>query len=127
MDIGDVIRSAKVDVNDHTFIIISDPGADPDEVVIVNFTSYDAFYKDPSCQLGKDDHPWLKHDTCISYRDAKVVTDAELEEAKKLNLLIVLDPASDELLGKILAGAELTEELPGKCRRVLERQGLIAT
>jgi hypothetical protein len=31
------------------------------------------------------------------------------------------------VLAKVLEGAERTDELPGKCRRILERQGLIAS
>jgi len=61
----------------------------------------------------------------ISYRDAKCVPEADLDAAIAASLIHVLEPASDELLDKILEGAAATDEIPGKAYRLLQQQGLV--
>ncbi len=129
MDIGDAFLSVDPDIDDHLQIVISDPGRDPTSIVIVSLTSYSKFeheiYKDKSCLLNPGDHPWINHPTCVSYRDGRVVSE-EILDAASNNGLVTTEPAiSDEILDRILQGAEQTEELPNKCRAILARQGLI--
>lgn len=126
MEIGDVFKLTDRKVNEHVFVVISHPQSNYHEVVLVNFTSYDESRKDSSCVLGPGDHSWIRKTTCISYRDARVASESQLDSLVTTGQLVPLDPASDSLLGKILSGAERTDELPGKCRRVLEQQGLIS-
>lgn len=127
MEIGDVFLPADLRINDHPRVVISHPQTDPEAVVLVNFTGFDDLYKDDSCILEVGDYAWLTKRTCISYRDAKLAKETDLDALVRRELLRVMPPVSDAVLAKILEGAERTEELPGKCRRVLERQGLIGS
>lgn len=127
--IGDAFLSRDRRINDHLHVVISDPRIDPAQVVIVSVTSYDKFsheiYKDGSCVLDSHDHPWIRHRTCISYRDGRVVPESVLDAAVANGSLVMEEPVSSDVLARILEGAEQTEELPNKCRTVLAGQGLI--
>jgi hypothetical protein len=124
VDIGDAFLLIDDRIDEHLWIVISLPGDNPDAVVIVSLTTRQD-WKDQSCILGPADHPWIKHETCVSYRDARCVAEIKLDELIAKAQLRMLATASDELLGKILAGAELTEDLPLKCSAVLIKQNLI--
>ena len=129
MKIGDAFLSHDRRIDDHLHIVISDPGLNPGQVVLVQLTSYDKFvheiYKDSSCILRPGDHPWIRHETCVSYRDGRVVSEKILDEAAAAGHLEMVQPVSNSLLERILQGAEQTDELPNKCRAILEEQGLI--
>ena len=125
MDIGDAFLLADARIEEHLWIVISLPGSDPETVVIVSLTTL-GDWKDQSCVLRPADHPWIKHETCVSYRDAKCVPESKLDELLKSNQLKPLAAASDELIGKILEGAERTDELPLRCVDVLAKQNLIS-
>ena len=125
MEIGDVYLPSNKAIDDHPRIVISDPELNTDKVVLVNFTGFDGEYRDHSCVLEIGEHSWLKKRTCISYKDASVVKRADVDKLIKSGGLKLLDPVSDEVLRKILAGAEATDDLPNKCRRILSDQSLI--
>jgi len=129
MEIGDTFIARDPRVDDHLQIVISDPAQDPARVVLVSLTSYDQFahemYKDASCLLYPADHPWIEHATCVSYRDGRVVSDEHLDDAVAKGLLEKLEPVRDDVLKRIFEGAERTDELPNKCRQILEEEGFI--
>ncbi|NQU21001.1 MAG: hypothetical protein HQ567_06925 [Candidatus Nealsonbacteria bacterium] len=129
MDIGDAFLSVDRTIDDHLQIVISDPSRDPASVVIVGLTSYDKFeheiYKDNSCLLDPDDHPWIIHQTCVAYRDGRVVSEDALNAARNNGSVTMEASVDKEVLGRILQGAEQTDELPNKCRAILSQQGLI--
>ena len=104
--------------------MISLPGDDPVNVVIVSLTTLTET-KDASCKLGPGDHPWIQHATCVSFRDAKCISEAKLDELVASGQLKQMAAASDTLITKILEGAEQTDELPIKCADVLAKQNLI--
>jgi len=66
--IGDTFLLVNARINEHCFVMISDPRKHPDRIVTVNFTSYDG-KKDQSCIVERDEHPFVKHRTCIYYRN----------------------------------------------------------
>jgi hypothetical protein len=71
MDIGDAFLLIDKSIDEHLWVVISKPGDNPDEVVIVNLTSHDSPDKDASCILDAGDHPWIRHRTCVRYMDAR--------------------------------------------------------
>lgn len=125
VEIGDALLLEDKSIDPHLWIVISDPAIDPDQVVIVNLTSHDDPSKDTSCVLQAGDHPWVTDATCVRYKDARIVPEAQLDELIKNKRLRPQEPVSDEMLTKIFRGAELTELLPLKCRKILQSQGLI--
>ena len=125
MEIGDafVLRNPKIE-RGHLWIVISKPQDDPLNIVIVNLTS-EAECKDFSCTLGTEDHPWIKYSTLVSYRDAKCVPVSTLDALITSGDLISKESATNDLIGKLLRGAEVTGRLPIKCQKVLIAQDLI--
>ena len=127
MNIGDTFLPAKV--NDHLHVVISDPAANAEEVVVVSLTSYVTFgekcRKDGSCLLDRGDHPWIDHTTCVSYRDGRIVAESQLNALLADGQITLREPITNSVLTRILEGAEKTDELPNKCKVVLEQQGLI--
>ena len=71
------------------------------------------------------EHPWLRKKTCISYKDASVVKQANVDKLLQNGSLKMLDPVSDAVFKKILEGADVSDDLPNKCRRILSDQSLI--
>ncbi len=125
MEIGEVYLPVNTAIDDHPRVVISDPELNPKQVVLVNFTGFDGEYRDHSCVLEVGEYDWLTKKTCISYKDASVVSESEFDELCNRGLLRKLLSVDDSVLGKILKGAEATDELPNKCRRVLASQNLI--
>jgi hypothetical protein len=106
----------------HLWAVISDTEQAPDQVVIVNLTSY-RDDKDQSCILDIDDHPFITRKTLISYRDAKLQETADL--AKLSHNFTQRDPLSVATLDKIREGAKKSRFLPERVRNFLDSQGLI--
>lgn len=125
MNIGDTMLLQDSSIDEHLWVVISDPHADPERVVVVNLTSHDGPEKDDSCVLDVGDHPWITHKTSVRYRDARIATNASLDGLVASGALKSLADATDDLLRKIHTGAEKTLHLPSKCSDVLVKQGLI--
>lgn len=124
MEIGDTFLLARKNIDEHFWIVISHPQYNPECVIIVNLTSWHAI-KDQSCILDPQDHDWIRHRTCISYQDAKCVSESKLDQLIAAGELRPHTSASPALLGKILQGAFLTDAMPNKCKQVLIEQDLI--
>jgi len=119
---GDTFIPAKLD--SHLWIILSDPTRDPENVVIVNFTTH-TIDEEQHCILRKSDHPFVKHKTAVRYRDAKKVSIEQLEVLVTKNLLKPQSPLSGALLKRVREGASKSEFLPEGCRQILDDQSLI--
>jgi hypothetical protein len=79
VEIGDAFLLENRTIDPHLWIVISDPSADSVNVVIVNLTSHDDPSKDASCFLQPGEHPWITHETCVRYKDARVVAESQLD------------------------------------------------
>jgi hypothetical protein len=86
------------------WILISDPTVDPDQVLIVNFTSVDD-RKEKVCLLHPGDHPWIRHETCVNYADAVVTTVSKLLAAKDGGAIILQELLSAAVLQRIREAA----------------------
>jgi hypothetical protein len=122
--IGDTFL--RTDSDKHLWIVLSDPEKDPDNVLLVNMTSW-TFTKESACILNRGDHPWIKHKTCINYDDydTVVTTLADLQNAKDAGAVIVQKPLSKAVLRRVLEGAAASERLSLEKAEILENQGLI--
>ena len=129
MEIGDAFLLRDHRIDDLLHIVISAPSLDAHKIVTVSLTSYDRVehetHKDGSCILDSSDHPWITHKSSISYRDGKVADEELLDSLIAKGSLIPQQPVSDDVLTRILEGAERTDELPNKCCVVLVNQRLI--
>jgi len=114
-----------VDVADHhLWVIISDPVIDDQNVLFVNFTSWDS-YEDQTVILDVWDHPFIKHRTCVAYSRARVSADVALQRLATANRLALHDPASDDLLKKLRDGAVASNRTKNEHLQLLVNQGIV--
>ena len=108
----------------HLNVVCSDPAADASKVLLVSITTFRP-KEDESCILVKGDHPFIKHNSCMRYKDARVASVAQIRALLDGGLLTRREPVSVELLARIRDGAGDSDFLPEEYRRLLQSQGLI--
>ena len=111
-------------VNDHLFVVISDPTKTPDQVLLVSVTTY-RDYKEDTCLLNANEHPWIHHLSCIAYDRARFRSNAELDQVRDAGLLRMYPPFSDLLLRRIWAGAAESTKLEDQYADLLIEQGFL--
>jgi len=108
----------------HLNVVCSDPVADPSKVLLVSITTFRP-KEDESCILVKGDHPFIKHKSCMRYKDARVASVAQIRTLLNGGQMTRREPVSVELLARIRDGAAKSDFLPEEYRRLLQSQGLI--
>ena len=108
----------------HLWAVISDTRQSVAEIVIVNFTTWRIGHDD-SCLLNPGDHPFLQHQTSVSYRDARIVTLAQLEDLENRGLITPKENLSPDILAKIREEARISPFAKLKIREILGKQNLI--
>jgi hypothetical protein len=71
------------------------------------------------------DHPWVAHQTCVNYQDAKVISLKTLYELKDKGYLKLQDPLAPAVLRRVLEGAALSARMSMGHAAILSDQGLI--
>lgn len=112
------------DVDDHLWFVASDVARDSERIVVANFTSKRA-NSDLSCELGRDDHPWIRHETVVAYGRSRILSLSDLVAATQSGFLEKRTPLPTLTLDKVMLGFSISEETPIKCLKVLISQGLI--
>jgi hypothetical protein len=111
-------------VADHLCAVISDPLKDPQRVVLVSFTTFET-WKDDTCCIEPDEHPFVRHLTSISYSfPAKTFSLEYLMQRISDGHVRTHEPLSPKLLAKVLVGANETEDIPMGHWNILDEQGL---
>lgn len=123
--LGDVFWLTSEDSGlEHLYVVASDPGKNPQEVVLVSFTTRDIGV-DESCIVYEGDHPRVTHESCVDYRRAKILSEAQIDRAVTSGQVRSVEPVSEEMLQAIWRGASETRFLPSRCDRILRQQELI--
>ena len=118
------INKSQPNLPEHLWMIISYVKQPLNEVVIVNFTTFDN-KKDSSCVLDKGEHPFVKHRTSVNYYEARIVSSEKLTQLESYGLITRKEDLDDEVLAKILEGAATSPFLKLGIRKFLEDQNLI--
>jgi hypothetical protein len=87
----------------HLFMVIAVVPAS-ELLCVVNFTTHRPPC-DESCLVQPGEHPFVTRLTVVSYRNALIKTNADLERARVAALLQMKDPLSAALLTKVRQGA----------------------
>jgi hypothetical protein len=113
-------------VDDHLWVLLSDPNQFPDEVVIASFTTEER-YAEKTCVIESNEPPGgLTHRSCVAFEFAKVVTLKQLFGFKDTGLLqIQRDLISPTLLQKIFASVPNSTGIKDHVAETLEAQGYI--
>lgn len=111
-------------IDNHLWVVLSDADAFPQQIVLVSVTTHTP-EKDQACPIARGEHPWITHDSCVSYAHAKVVSLAFLLERKDKGSLILQDPISANLLERIRQQSGDSTTLPLAVADLLIEQGII--
>ena len=108
----------------HLWIVLSCPCENPGHVAIANITSWkDGKSLDSSCILKRGDHPFVKHKSHVSYRQACVTTVTNLKKGLHSAVLQSHRQVSEELLARVQAGALKSPFCQEGIKRLLRDQG----
>lgn len=122
---GDTFQAADPQREPHLWIILSAPEHYPqDPVLIVNLTSLRPG-SETTCLLTRGDHPFIRHKSCVNYRDSRLVDRRKLEDALERQLLLRRRRMSARLLRRIRAGAAASPHIPLANLQILRDQGLV--
>jgi hypothetical protein len=112
---------------DHLWMIISDPSIDAEQVVIVNLTTYrkGSVLKEIACLLHPDDHPYIRHESCVNYHDARVYPDKHLTSLLARDKITLNVPLAPEILKRVRDGASLSTKIDAKHLTILLDQGVL--
>jgi hypothetical protein len=124
MKAGDTFFLAGGAADRHLRVIISDPSIDPQRVLFVSMTSYDVS-KEDACLLDVADHPFVQHETCIAYADAREAPLESLIKLRDAGHLRLGEPVSSELLDRIRRGVSVSRRIKLKFLELMLDQGLL--
>lgn len=68
--------------------------------------------RDTSCVLKAGDHEFIKHDSVINYGDVLAPEISNLKEAINKELIEPNESIDDDLLGRIINGAKISNAFP---------------
>ncbi len=108
----------------HLWVILSEPKKNSEVVLLVSVTTLRT-HKDQSCVITRGEHPFITHDSCVFYEDARDASLTQLYALKDAGLLCMRESFSDGLLARVREGARITGELKLKYLQLLEDQNLI--
>ena len=117
MEAGDCFRFCDRD-EPHLWIVLSDPQQNSAQVLLVNLTTATRT-KDGTCILRVGDHPYVRHDSCVNYHDARVATDASLDSLLARDRIRLEDKLDTRVLRKIREGALLSPRCSYEHREIL--------
>jgi hypothetical protein len=119
---GETFRIKEVGSPHHHLYVIL--GSDPQRLIAVRLNSVTAL-TDQTVTLTVGDHPFVRHDTAVSYdamRDMDVSKLAELERLSADSAAPMFewgDPCSAELLGRLRCGAFRSERSTPRITKML--------
>jgi hypothetical protein len=118
---GDTFLLADKRLDDH---VLSDPERGAERVLLVSLTTT-APHKERACVVQAGEHSWVRHETCVAYNHAKLVTLKQLHDWKDAGHLRTQDPLTPALLERIRRGAADSVDLPLELAVLLSDQGLL--
>jgi hypothetical protein len=121
---GDTFLLVNQNLDDHLWVVLSEPPKDASRVLIVSLTTA-AQHKESVCLIHAGEHPWVTHETCVAYNYAKLVTLANLHGWKDAGHLKLQDPVSAALLKRIRERAADSVDLALEYAELLSDQELL--
>ncbi|MSU78846.1 MAG: hypothetical protein EXS16_12225 [Gemmataceae bacterium] len=99
MKAGDTFKISQpgTSLDSHLWVVISDPAINGEQILIVNVTTKRAD-SDLACVVNKGEHPFVHHETVVSYRGAKVVSATDIDTLIKAGAVWNHAPVSPTLL-----------------------------
>jgi len=125
MQAGDTFRFAEREIEEHLWVVISDPMLDvADPVIVVRLTTYRRG-RESACILQPGEHEFVEHATAVDYEWALDIPNAALEGFVGSGKAIRLKRLAPGVLDRIRRGIGDSNLMPEGCKAVLVKQGLI--
>ena len=112
------------EIDRHLWVVLSDPDKDPERVLLVSITTITPT-KDQACILPRGCHPWVTHDSCVAYGEARVCRMEDLTTLKNAGKLQPHDPLKPWLLQHIRESAADSTTMAEGDFDILLEQGLV--
>lgn len=105
----------------HLFIVLTDPTGAEREVLLVSISSAAAGRpSDPACLLYAGDHPFIRHDSFISYRSLRVEPEDRILRGLTNGELVAHDSLESALFARVCYGLETSRYVAPKFRTFYE-------
>lgn len=89
----------------HLFIILTNPSEDGAVVTVTISTVRDSVHDDDLfCMLNKGDHPFIRHQSYVDYKRARIEKASLLEYEHAQKIIRPLADMGDDVLGRICRG-----------------------
>lgn len=110
----------------HLFILLTDPVPNADtkisEVLLVNVSSIKEGYPyDSACRLYAGDHPFLRHDSYVNYRYARIDAVSALLTGVKTGALIPQGALDEGIFARVGQGLLVSRNTTPRIRQFYER------
>ena len=109
----------------HLFILITDPVSIPEStekhiLMVSTSTVKTGMPHDPTCLIYPGDHPFIKHDSFISYRTARIEEAQKLLKGVSSGLLIPQGTIEGGIVARICKGLTESRQTAPKILRFFE-------
>lgn len=101
----------------HLYFAITEPD-DNGKVLLVNITENDED-RDHSCVLRSGEHPFIRKESAVNYREAILSDIQKIEEAIQMHIATQEDDISDALLEKLRRGGKASPFLKKDFKNIL--------
>lgn len=105
----------------HLWVILWGPAGGADAYLSVMLTTLRA-HSDQTCILRPGDHPFVRHDTSVSYANAQRWTDERLEMLLDDGTARPRQPVSGEVLARMRAGFFASPRTPNAFREMAQAE-----
>lgn len=100
----------------HLWILVTDPVGEPPQTIIVA-VSTKRFYKDSTVVLSPGDHPWVRHESVISYDHALIPEVHYLNEAVSRRIAELRQPCTPDVLRRVQDGLLSSPRTPQRVKK----------
>jgi hypothetical protein len=112
-----LIPSGPVDDPDrkHLFICLTDPGGTERDVLLVSISTVVPGQPfDATCRLYAGDHPFIRHDSFVSYRSLRVEIAQRLTSGVASGVLVPREPLDPGVFARVCKGVEQSRSVAPK-------------
>jgi len=117
---GDTCRFRQEEGKRHLWVVLSDPGINESEVLLVHLTTK-TDRSDLACLVQPGEHPFVHAETAVNYAKPRVMSVGLIE---KLGVEW-REPVAVHLLQRLLEGARDSDRIINAHRQILVDQGFI--
>lgn len=105
----------------HLFILLTDPTENPDtgtkDVLMVSISSIKpGMHHEQTCLLYPGDHPFIKWDSFVSYRTARIEMAQKVQNGVAQGVFIPKDPIDGAILARVCQGLMDSRQTPLKMK-----------